>query len=56
MRKTWLKPKLIVLVKGTPDERVLVGCKGEGPYDMGPDDQYATCQINGDFCGNCETV
>jgi hypothetical protein len=27
MRKKWQKPKLIVLVRGEPGERVLNGCK-----------------------------
>ena len=53
--KTWHKPKLIVLVKGTADERVLQGCKGEYPMD-GPMDELGTCLINGEYCGICYTV
>jgi hypothetical protein len=27
-KKAWIKPKLIVLFKGRPEEAVLAGCKG----------------------------
>ena len=27
MEKEWLKPKLVVLMRGKPEERVLDGCK-----------------------------
>jgi hypothetical protein len=30
MRKTWQKPKLVVLVRGRPEECVLAGCKTGG--------------------------
>jgi hypothetical protein len=33
-KKQWIKPQLIVLARGTPEESVLAGCKskiGEGP-------------------------
>jgi len=29
--KEWIKPQLIVLVRGKPEERVLVSCKGSFP-------------------------
>ena len=32
--KTWHKPELLVLVRGTPEEAVLTGCKA-GPADGG---------------------
>jgi hypothetical protein len=61
MRKTWFKPELIVLVKGTADERVLEGCKGTGAYNQGADtghlqDVTGPCLKNGDFCGDCKVV
>jgi hypothetical protein len=52
MRKTWMKPKLVVLVRGTADERVLEGCKSEYP-DNGPESIQADCYVNGDYCGPC---
>jgi len=27
-KKKWDKPKLIILIRGKPEERVLMGCKG----------------------------
>ncbi len=59
MRKLWRKPELIVLVRGTADERVLQGCKGTGAYDAGPDTTWTVndpCEINGQFCGPCKEV
>jgi hypothetical protein len=61
MRKLWHKPELIVLVRGTADERVLQGCKGTGAYDSGPGTPYDTpgtfpCWSNGDYCGDCKSV
>ncbi len=55
----WHKPELIVLVRGTADERVLQGCKGTGAYDQGPDttwDDARPCEINGQFCGPCKEI
>ena len=47
----WSTPKLKVLVRGNPEEKVLTSCKGtgyDGPIDRPPND----CQIpNG---GSCE--
>ena len=57
MRKQWAKPELVVLVKGTSAEAVLVVCKGGGnwpihPYDgnyngcvLGPKDKYVACSM-----------
>lgn len=35
MKKTWVTPELIVLVRSKPEEAVLAACKGnqEGPID-----------------------
>jgi hypothetical protein len=35
-KKKWSQPKLIILVRGKPEERILGSCKGSGggPYDM----------------------
>jgi hypothetical protein len=30
MKKTWQKPKLIILARGRPEESVLLGCKMSG--------------------------
>jgi hypothetical protein len=31
-KKKWMKPKLIVLIKGRPEEAVLQQCKGDGGW------------------------
>ena len=51
--KEWIKPKLISLYRGKPQEAVLFGCKIEGvggqpdPTPIGdpdpPDDQWLDC-------------
>jgi hypothetical protein len=55
MRKTWMKPKLVVLVKGTTDERVLLGCKGAYPNNNKGTEGQAGCVKNADYCGLCDT-
>jgi hypothetical protein len=35
-KKKWKTPKIIVLVRGTPEERVLAACKGDGKFFSGP--------------------
>jgi hypothetical protein len=54
--KTWEKPKLIVLVRGKPEEAVLEGCKWFGTGD-GPNTAQNYCLTapfavvcNGDSC------
>ena len=44
MKPTWKKPKLIVLVKGKPEERVLAICKeGFVHSGGGPISSYVNC-------------
>ena len=47
-RKKWSKPKLIVLVRGEPEERVLGSCKtGERIWGgMSIRSAYDTCDTN----------
>jgi hypothetical protein len=53
MRKSWMKPKLIVLVRGTSDERVLTGCKTLYAGSLAGTPEQTGCQYNKDLCGNC---
>ena len=52
-KKTWIKPVLIVIGRGTPEERVLLGCKnaeGAGPATDGCRESatsMATCHAQG---------
>lgn len=54
-KKKWEKPELIVLVRGKPDEAILLACKW-GFYG-GAGSQDDRCQISWFFCptGRCET-
>jgi hypothetical protein len=40
---TWKKPKLIALVRGRPEERVLDGCKTAGLEGQGPTSNHLQC-------------
>ena len=50
MKKSWVKPKLLVLARSTDPEDVLVLCKGGAV--SGPDTNYVGCAAN---CANCST-
>lgn len=59
-KKTWEKPQLIVLARGTPEESVLTNCKTmnpnqpvEGPHDLVQQDTCAS-GIEGN-CKNCQS-
>ena len=36
MKKKWETPKLVVLVRGRPEESILTACKNNSYYDDGP--------------------
>ena len=50
MKKIWEKPKLIILVRGMPEEFVLAGCKMKGTY-VSTQNKNNGC--NKRFCGRC---
>ena len=54
MKKTkWEKPKLIVLLKGNPEENVLAACKSPSGI-TGPQNSYRGCQWSQKFgCKKC---
>jgi len=43
MKREWLQPELVVLVKGTAGEDILAGCKESGT--VGPDSVAGGCQL-----------
>lgn len=56
MKKTWQIPKLITLVRSTPDEAVLGGCKTDSTT-MGPASGAAECAYNlNSVCGICSAT
>lgn len=58
MKKEWMTPELIVLVRGRPEERVLDACKdgsASGPaYHFLPCQSYINQQTQYQ-CGTCDT-
>ena len=55
MRK-WIKPQLIVLARGTPEERVLEDCKTSVESGIHPSPSFEGCFVNGMFCAECEEI
>jgi hypothetical protein len=53
MKKIWQKPKLIVLVRGRPEESVLAGCKMKGTT-ASTKNKNTGCQKAG--CGLCNAT
>jgi hypothetical protein len=43
MKKTWEKPKLIILMRGRPEEMVLTNCKGTN-FVGGRLNHYNSCR------------
>jgi hypothetical protein len=43
MKKTWEKPKLIILMRGRPEEMVLTNCKGTN-FVGGRLNNYNSCR------------
>ena len=52
MKKTWITPQLIELVRGAPEEAVLTACKTTGNVG-GPQATDIGCQENQGFCLIC---
>lgn len=58
MKKTWTRPELVVLVRGSDEERVLGGCKTDVSYG-GPAEKDNPCAsfipLHG-LCINCDAL
>jgi hypothetical protein len=59
MKKLWEKPKLVILVRSEPEERVLTTCK-TGKSSAQPGDVYQGCDHTLDgaamaICSDCST-
>jgi hypothetical protein len=53
MRKPWSKPKLVVLIRGKPEETVMQTCKGAGL--TGPGTDNVEC-VSTSVCRPCAWV
>ncbi len=57
-KKPWVKPQLIILARGTPEESVLEHCKRIGDYNKTTPENVAQVGCdNGKTsnCGNCQS-
>ena len=56
-KKTWEKPQLIILARGTPEENVLTHCKYIGAVVTGPLGTVQTScnDPNAQQCQNCQS-
>jgi hypothetical protein len=52
MKKSWSKPKLIVLFRGKPEESVLTSCK-DSSVDVTANAEKNSCQGLVSECGDC---
>jgi len=55
MKKRWVKPQLVVLVRGKPEESVLQACKTVGYESEIVDDAMCDAGL-GEPCLNCMAV
>jgi hypothetical protein len=55
MKKIWEKPKLIVLLRGRPEELVLAGCKMAGIPTSNQNRQNG-CNRQGNCRGSCQLI
>ena len=56
-KKKWEKPKLVVLVRGMPEEAILGVCKNAGVPNVGPVDQFTSecMEAYAPTCSQCST-
>lgn len=53
-KKKWSRPKLIILTRGKPGERSLMGCKvNESALFSGPYDIAGSCFGDATWCADC---
>jgi hypothetical protein len=54
-KKVWIKPELIVLLRGSPEEAVLTGCK-VGSVAGSSGNANAECWVRPGSCASCDAV
>jgi hypothetical protein len=56
MKRQWEKPRLIVLVRGNPQEAILQVCKEPSVGDT-PESTYEGCSLySGGYCPLCDPL
>ena len=56
MKKVWEKPKLVVLVRGKPEEVVLLACKTEPVAGVVPSGTWGGCYGSLPVCSECADI
>jgi hypothetical protein len=56
MKKPWSKPRLVVLVRGKPEEAILISCKAANATTGDPMQWQVACIQDGDFCDVCSMI
>jgi len=57
MKKSWSKPKLIVLFRGKPEESVLSGCKDSTGSTTEQTAAHTDCSgVPATACGDCKDL
>lgn len=54
MKRSWTRPKVIVLARRSNPEDVLIICKTGGA--SGPTDGYAACEVGDNNCVDCSAT
>jgi hypothetical protein len=54
--KKWEAPKLIVLVRGNPEESLLAACKTESAAGGDPNGGFTSCSQDTDDCPSCSQL
>ena len=55
-KEKWSKPKLIILTRGKPEERLLDGCKIGIQRPTSSTTNFAGCRNWDVNCGNCQSI
>lgn len=50
--KAWVRPELVVVTRGTPEESVLTACKTAGVQGPAPNNVYGLCWTV-EECAHC---
>ena len=53
--KSWSKPQLVILDRGTPEESVLQSCKG-GSFPTGSVQKHGACRGAANNCARCDEL
>ena len=56
MKKSWVKPELVILARANAEEMVLTNCKGGPGWEGDPNDYHASCKYNTGCPSECFAI